>query len=54
MSPIQGGERMEKVKQLLAVFLLVSGLGACGDNPGPSDGDPESNQGSDTDGSGYN
>lgn len=45
---------MKKLKQWLAVFLLVAGLGACGDNPGPSDGDTGNNQGSDSDGSGYN
>ena len=49
-----GGERVKKAKQWLAVLLLVVGLGACGDNPGPSDGDPGSNQGSDSDGGLYN
>jgi hypothetical protein len=45
---------VKTAKRWLAVLLLVVGLGACGDNPGPSDGDPGSNQGTDSDGGLYN
>lgn len=45
---------MTTTKRCLAVFLLLVGLNACGDDPSPSGGDTNTDQGSDSDGGGYN
>jgi hypothetical protein len=44
---------MMRIKRWVAVFIVVVGLGACGD-PGPSNGDTGSSQGSDPGGRTYN
>lgn len=45
---------MNQAGKWIAVFLLVIGLSACGDDPAPSGGNTDTNQGSDSDGGGYN